>query len=312
VEDVDVNADSTSEVTVAQEGVQVPPATAPPTEEQGGWRVEMRNHAEGEMLPDGRVCAIFVTGWASSPLWQFSLVFRDLAKSVPAMAIKYVDCPKEKFDPGEIGDKIMEEVGRGEYRRYLVVGMGMGGQLVYNTLLRLNEEMADRVTGILFSTPASSGDIRNSSDLVKWLFKKDKLARFLDRFRKIFWKLFGEKRNTGGQPDGVVEAYTRRRAFESQFPVTTFFRQGSYFYGFKVEKPVDSRLVVVNAVDDNFIKSSGGWDKLGREIEQRTIAGGHGDSVVRHLEFARIVADEVNREEQILRKVMADYEGIVY
>ena len=278
---------------------------------------EIRNYVQDDLLADGRLCALFVAGRASSPVWQYALVYQDLVKSVPGMAMRYADPGVDVFNPDEISSKIANEVKNGEFARYIVVGLGMGGQLVYESLKKLDGEVAQRTTGVLFSTPAGNADIKdslvinekfNGNNFMRWILKKDKLARFLDKFRKVFWMMFGEKKSVNDRPDDEIEAYARRRAFESQFPVTTMFAQSRYFYGFRADKPIESRLVIVNAVEDNFIRDHGGWDKLTQNIEHRTIAGGYGDSVLKHGEYARIVADEAGREEQIMKRALANFE----
>jgi len=55
------------------------------------------------------------------------------------------------------------------------------------------------------------------------------------------------------------------------------------------------------------VRDNGGWDKVTQNIEHRVIAGGHGDSVLRHWEFARIVADEAGREEKIMKEAMESF-----
>jgi len=210
---------------------------------------EIRNYVQDDLLADGRLCALFVAGRASSPVWQYALVYQDLVKNVPGMAMRYADPGVDVFNPDEISSKIANEVKNGEFARYIVVGLGMGGQLVYESLKKLDGEVAQRTTGVLFSTPAGNADIKdslminekfNGNNFMRWILKKDKLARFLDKFRKVFWMMFGEKKPVNDRPADEIEAYARRRAFESQFPVTTMFAQSRYFYGFRADKPIES------------------------------------------------------------------------
>jgi hypothetical protein len=300
------------EVVEGQEQASNDESNSAPKNEQSQGETEIRNYMQEEMAADGRICALFVAGVSSSPVWQYALVYRDLVKNVPGIAIKYVDFGRDVFDSNEISGKIAHEVKHGEFSRYMVVGMGMGGQLVYDALKKLDGDVAQRTTGVLFSTPTGAADIRNVSnvrmyDFMMWVLNKDGLASVLDKFRKLYWMMFGEKKDTNGQADDVLAAYARRRAYESQFPITTLFAESRYFYGFKADKPIQSRLVIVSAVDDNFIKNSGRWDKLTQNIEHRTIAGGYGDSVLRYGEYARIVADEAGREEQIMKRAMENF-----
>ncbi|MCL1839639.1 hypothetical protein FWF89_01390 [Candidatus Saccharibacteria bacterium] len=278
-----------------------------PAKEPVQGNTEIRNYAQGEMLTDGRICALFLAGWASSPVWQFDLVFKDLARAVSDMAIKYADFGQKSFNPEEISDKVAEEIGKKEYGRYLVVGMGLGGQLAYKVLTKLDAEMTQRTTGILFSTPASGVDIKDAGKLLTWILQKQGLAKFLDKFRKIYWKIFGKKKDTNKFTDEMFDTYAHQRAYESQFSVDTFFTQASYFYGFAADKPVGSRLVVVDAIDDKFLKVSVGWDKVAKEIDHRKITGGNADSIVSHMEYARIIMDEEGREEQLLHNLMEKF-----
>jgi len=274
---------------------------------------EVRNFAYGGMLADGRICAFFLPGAASSsPTWQFDLVLKDLARDVPAMAIEYVDFGQEKFNPDVIVNKVVEEIRRGDYIRYLVVGMGLGGQLAYSVLTRLDERMAGRTTGVLFSTPISGATIRGgSAGIAKWIFKREKLGKFLDKFRKFYWQAFEERKNLDKYPDDVIEAYVRRRAYTRMFPVDTYFAQQYYFYGFKADRGIRSRLVVINAVGDKSIKNTGEWDKLTADIDHRKMVGDRADSVIDHAEFARIIVDETEREGRLLKSIMENFGGVV-
>ncbi|MCL2085789.1 hypothetical protein FWH09_02560 [Candidatus Saccharibacteria bacterium] len=288
------------------------PAPAPTPKEEEPNTVEMRRYLQDGMLADGRICALFLPDVHSgSPMWQFDLVFKDLARDVSSMAIGYADFGRYKFNPGHISDKVAEEISKREFSRYLVIGMGLGGQLAYEVLTKLDEGMAARTTGILFSAPASEAEMRSVSPLEKWLCERNKVVKFLDKFRKIYWKLLEKREDLSKYHVDIIDAYLRKRGDERNFPVDIFFAQKKYFYEFEAKQAITSRLIVVDDLEDKVVKkNAAGWDKVATEIEHRKMIGGYTDMIVGHSEYSRIIVDEISREEAVLKKIVEEFSTV--
>jgi hypothetical protein len=237
------------------------------------------------------VCLIFVPGIQSDPYRQFNLLSKGLMNRYPGITIKYISWGRKNFNFSEVSGRLAKEVLRGEFDKYVLVGLSFGGNIVYGALKAIEDvRWTVNVCGVLLGASADRQDIvRGDLFLASRLFR---LSSVFNIFSNLFWRIMAQKRDISACSTEVAESYENSLTIHMTYPLYLWGQEVYSGYTFRTTSKIKSKLFLVNAIHDGFVSVANekSWADVADDITLLSVDGRHADVIFEHEAYTEVIS----------------------